>query len=221
MWREARKEVVIGLSGGMNTACHERQRGTNRGDRLPRSSREPKVERLFEQARIGFRERRLVTLEGRRVKVLRRRRGEQRDIVHTPRGASEVRQCARGAALADDHAGAPGDIAHRGRRTRRLGKEGHGGECDVVKTRVGERNRRRPAGRVERLVLRLRGGHSHLLLVELANGSGELVALDALEQELGDLLAALFVLKGGCGLCLFLVLVLVVDGSEAVAGVFL
>ena len=60
------------------------------------------------------------------------------------------------------------------------------------------------------------GGGAHP--VEALDGGGELLALHALEEELCDVLAALFVLDGERDLDLLL-LVLVVDGAEAVVGV--
>ena len=91
-----------------------------------------------------------------------------------------------------------------------------------MEARVGEWHRRRPTGRVKGRVLRLRCcRRNRLALVQLADSSGELVTLHPLEQQLRDLLAPSFILGGCERLVLLLGLVLVVHGSETVAGVSL
>lgn len=90
-----------------------------------------------------------------------------------------------------------------------------------METRVGKGNRRGATGRVKGLVVRLRRGKHNLVLIQLANRSGELVALDPLEQQLRNFLAPLLVLGRRGRLCLLLILVLVVDGFETVTRVSL
>jgi hypothetical protein len=58
-----------------------------------------------------------------------------------------------------------------------------------------------------------------LAAIEVAHCSSELVTLLPLEKQLSDLFASAFVFDGRRRFVLFLVLVLVVDGTEAVLGV--